>query len=75
MGEIIVEKRGRIVIPKVTRERLGLAPGTRLLLMEEQTAIVLLRRPERFTLALQGLGKHLWADVEGYLQNERGSWE
>jgi AbrB family looped-hinge helix DNA binding protein len=38
--------RGRLVIPADLRERAGLAEGTRLIMLETPTGLVLLTRPQ-----------------------------
>ena len=38
--------RGRLVVPASMRERLGLAPGTPLVLVEEQDGLVVLTREQ-----------------------------
>jgi AbrB family looped-hinge helix DNA binding protein len=75
MAEVVLSSKGQVVIPKETRERLGLVPGTSMLLLEEGDTIILRRRPESFTDALQGLGKELWLDADALIEQERASWE
>jgi AbrB family looped-hinge helix DNA binding protein len=58
---ITIDAAGRLVIPKSVRDRLGLRPGSRLQIREEDGQIVL--RPERSEPALVDRGGFLAVDI------------
>jgi len=64
-----------VTIPKEVREHLGLRAGETLLILVHGQNAILRRRPEKHIDALQGLGKELWRDADGYLDREHSSWE
>jgi len=65
---LVVGDRGRIVVPAEVRERVGITEGTRLVLLETPTGLVLLTRAQlrkRVRDDLSGL------DLVGELLTER----
>jgi AbrB family looped-hinge helix DNA binding protein len=80
MGESLtvkVSSGGRIVIPRVARERLGISPGDRLLVDVRGEALVLMRLPDSFAERLSGLYREVWdgVDVDAYIAEEREAWD
>ena len=66
--------RGKATVPREVRERLGRRTGDTLPILVHGQNVMLFRRPEGYTDALQGLGKELWTDAHDYLDRERSSW-
>ncbi len=56
MGQVEIDNRGRITIPKEERERLGLTPGKKVLIREKDGALIIKRfiSPEKFISELKG---------------------
>jgi AbrB family looped-hinge helix DNA binding protein len=56
MGIIEIDERGRITIPKDERERLGLTPGQKAIIREQDGALIIKRviNPEKFIAELKG---------------------
>ena len=56
MGIIEIDDRGRITIPKDERDRLGLAPGKKVLIREKDGALIIKRfvSPDKFVSELKG---------------------
>jgi len=74
MAEATLSSKNQIVIPKEAREALGLNPGDKLLVTVHNGKIMVMERPAKYHLAIQGLvppgfyGPH-------YLKKERASWK
>ena len=69
MAEATLSSKNQIVVP---REALGMLPGDKLLVVRGQSVIIL-PRPRSFAEALRGLAKQAYP--EGYLPQERASWD
>ena len=67
--------KNQIVVPKAVREALDIQPRDSLLFLIDGDSVVLLARPASFTEALRGLHRDLWPDADGWLEQERESWE
>lgn len=65
---MVMGDRGRLVIPAEIRERVGLAEGTALVLLETPTGLVLLTRPQLRELVRADLAG---LDLVGELLAER----
>lgn len=70
-----VSSKYQIVIPKAVRDLLGLKPQDALLFVIDGDTIVIRPRPASMTAALRGLHRDLWPDPDGWLEEERASWE
>jgi AbrB family looped-hinge helix DNA binding protein len=65
----------QVVIPKAVREALRLQPQDTLLFLLDGDVAVLRPRPVSFTEALRGLHQEIWPDPDGWLEEERTTWE
>jgi len=73
MADATVSSKYQIVIPREARQRLGLKPGDKLLVILMRDDMIVLRNPKSFRGAITGIGRGLYpAD---YLKKERESWE
>jgi AbrB family looped-hinge helix DNA binding protein len=70
--EVTLSSKHQIVIPRESREVLGLKPGDRLLVVTLGEQVIVLRKPTRYTKATAGLGRGFYP--RGYLASERRSW-
>lgn len=70
-----VSSKYQVVIPKEIRESMGLKPRATVLFLLDGDTVILRPRPESYADALRGLHAELWEDAEGWLEEERSSWE
>ncbi len=75
MTEATLSSKNQIVVPKEAREALGIGPGDKLLVVVHGNTVLMLPRPQSWTEALRGLGSKAGSYPEGYLDEERGSWD
>ena len=68
----LVGAKHQIVIPRESREVLGLKPGDRLLVVTLGEQVIILRKPVRHAEATAGLGRGLYP--KRYLESERRAW-
>ena len=73
MAEVTLSSRNQIVVPRKAREALGVHPGDKLLIVVRGNTVVILLRPRYWTKALRGLANGSYP--EGYLREERDSWD
>ncbi|KKQ84425.1 MAG: hypothetical protein UT08_C0018G0031 [Candidatus Woesebacteria bacterium GW2011_GWB1_38_8] len=76
---LTVSSQGQVVIPSHARKRLGLKPGSKIILSVETKGkipkAILEPQPESWVSYVTGLGKGLWGKGEKYVEKERTSWE
>ena len=70
--EVRLSSKHQIVIPRESREVLGLKPGDRLLVITLGEQVIVLRKPVRHAEATAGLGRGLYS--KRYLEYERRAW-
>lgn len=73
MIEAKLSTKNQIVIPREARGALGVKSGDRLLVVIRDEAVILLRKPSRYSAAIHGMGKGLYPG--DYLERERDSWK
>jgi AbrB family looped-hinge helix DNA binding protein len=73
MSEATLSSKNQIVVPREAREALGVHAGDRLLVVVRGRTVVILPRPDSWTKALRGLATEPYQ--EGYLDEERDSWD
>jgi AbrB family looped-hinge helix DNA binding protein len=73
MIEATLSSKNQIVVPREAREALGVQAGDKLLVVVRGNTVVILPRPKSWTKALCGLAKRAYP--EGYLNEERASWD
>jgi AbrB family looped-hinge helix DNA binding protein len=73
MAEATLSSKNQVVVPRETREALGVHPGDKLLVVVRGNTVVILPRPRSWTKALRGLAKQSHPD--GYLNQERAGWD
>jgi AbrB family looped-hinge helix DNA binding protein len=73
MAEATLSSKNQIVVPREAREKLGLKPGYKLLVVLHGNSLTILKKPKSFHKATQGLARDLYPP--GYLQEERSSWD
>lgn len=71
--EVTLSSKHQIVIPRESRQVLGLRPGDKLLVVTLGTQVILLRKPQRHADATRGLVRGMYP--RGYLEAERTAWE
>jgi AbrB family looped-hinge helix DNA binding protein len=69
---VTLSSKNQVVIPQEARKKLGVGPGTRLLVLVKDDRIVFMPEPEQFVKRFAGRHKGLWG--KGYLERERGAW-
>lgn len=67
-----LSSKNQIVIPKEARQAMGVKGGDELLIVVKDNLTLVLPKPKRYTKALQGLAKGIYA-VDS-LKRERRSW-
>jgi len=75
--KVTLSSKNQIVVPKEAREKLNIGPGQEMLVLVKENRIVLIPRPQDFAGRMAGLHKDVWTDVDtdGYLEEERDSWQ
>jgi len=72
MAEVTLSSKNQIVIPREAREALGLKAGDKLLVTVHDGKVMIMERPAKYHLAIQGLARGLYGP--DYLKKERASW-
>ena len=73
MAEVTLSSKNQIVVPREARAALGVQPGDKLIVAVRGNTVIILPRPESFAKALAGLAGEPYP--EGYLNDERASWD
>jgi len=73
MADATLSSKYQIVIPREARQRLGLKPGDKLLVVLMGDDMIVLRKPKSYRTAITGIGRGLYS--VDYLKKERESWE
>ena len=65
-----------IAIPEDMMKRVGMEPGTSLLIEERDGYLVLLPEPRNYAERLRGLHREVWEGIEPqeYVRREREAW-
>lgn len=75
---LTLSSQGQVVIPSKARKKLGLRPGSRLVMSLTTKGITpkatLEPEPESWVTHVAGLGKGIWGKGEKYIEKERKSW-
>lgn len=73
MDSATVSSKFQVVIPKKTRDVLGIKAGDKLIFDYRDGVVALLARPTDFVEFMRGLGCEVWkgVDVAKYLKGER----
>lgn len=74
MKTTTISSKGQITLPVDVLREMGLASGTKLLVVPMSDGVMLLRRPDSLADALAGATAGTYGDAEGYLEAERASW-
>ena len=69
---VTLSSKNQIVIPQEARDKLGVGPGTRLLVLVKEDRIVFMPEPRDYVKRFSGRHKALWD--KGYLESERRVW-
>ena len=69
---VTLSSRNQVVIPREARDRLGVGPGARLLVLVKQDRIVFMPEPANFVKRSSGRCKGMWD--ERYIERERRNW-
>ena len=72
MHEVKLSTKNQIVIGREVRNALGVKAGDRLLVVPRGDAVILLRKPRKYSKAIAGMGRDIYASR--YLDQERESW-
>ena len=67
-----LSSKNQIVIPKEARQAMDVKGGDELLLVVKNNLTIVMPKPKRYALTLQGLAKGTYPT--GYLKRERRSW-
>jgi len=73
MAEATLSSKNQIVIPREAREALDLKPGDKLVIRAHAGKILILEKPKSYPTAIRGLARRGYD--QGYLRQERDSWE
>ena len=57
---VTLSSKNQIVIPQEARKKLGVGPGTRLLMLVKDDRLVFMPEPRRFVKRLSGRNKSVW---------------
>ena len=75
---LTLSSQGQVVIPSNARKKLGLKPGSKLLMSVESKGIapkaILEPQPESWVKKVTGLGRGIWGKGEDYIDKERNEW-
>jgi len=74
MKSATVSSKGQVTIPAELIRRLGIEPGSKLLVVAVDGGIMLLRRPESLADDLAGSISDIYGDAREYVEAERGEW-
>jgi AbrB family looped-hinge helix DNA binding protein len=74
MAEVTLSSKNQIVIPKEAREALGIKPGDKVLITVHNGKVMMMERPVKYHLALEGLVPPGFYGPD-YLKQERASWK
>lgn len=74
MKTTTISSKGQITLPVEVLKQMGLASGTKLLVVPMSDGVLLLRRPDSLAEALGGATAGTYGDVESYVETERASW-
>jgi AbrB family looped-hinge helix DNA binding protein len=69
---VTLSSKNQVVIPQEARQKLGLGPGARLLVLVKEDRIVFMPEPANFAKRSSGRHKGMWG--KGYLERERRAW-
>lgn len=76
---LTLSSQGQVVIPSKARKKLGLKPGSKLVMSVKTKGSVpkaiLEPEPESWVSHVIGLGKGIWGKGEAYIEKERKSWK
>ena len=74
---VTLSRKNQIVVPREAREKLGLDPGQKLLVLSKEDRIVLIPQPKDYVKKMSGLHKEIWKgmNTKKYLEKERDSWK
>jgi len=72
MRDVKLSSKYQIVIAREIREALGVKAGDRLLVVPRGNAVILLRKPKKYSKAIAGMGKDIYES--NYLNKERENW-
>lgn len=74
MKSATVSSKGQVTIPAELIRRLGIEPGSQLLVVPVEGGMMLLRRPESLADDLAGSISDVYRDPKQYVEAERGEW-
>jgi len=74
MAEVTLSSKNQIVIPKEAREALDVKPGDKLLVTVHNGEVMVMKRPAKYHLAIQGLVPQGFYGPD-YWKEERASWK
>lgn len=72
MYEAKLSSKNQIVIPSEVRKHLHIKQGDRILMAVRGDTVILLRRPEKYTQAIRGMGEGVYPS--DYIEKERENW-
>lgn len=73
MAEVTVSSKNQIVIPREVREKLGVKPGDKLVLVAQGDRVIVMQKPKSYRSAIRGMARGVYP--AGYLEKERQSWD
>jgi bifunctional DNA-binding transcriptional regulator/antitoxin component of YhaV-PrlF toxin-antitoxin module len=75
MTTVRINGRNQMLVPRETRDHLGVGPGDELLVVPRTGYVILMPRPASVAKALAGSGKGLYGGARRHLKGERRSWK
>jgi len=71
-----VSRRYQIAVPAIARNLLNIQSGDVLIVDVQDGMLILLPKPENYTLKLAGLHKEIWEGIDAgdFIDKERQAW-
>lgn len=74
MSTVRLSSKNQVVVPRETREALGVKAGDEVIFVEKRGIVYLLPKPKSFVDALKGTATGKLRYPKNYLKKERASW-
>ena len=74
MTTVKLSSKNQVVIPKETRDHLGVGPGDELLVVPKGDRVILLAKPTDVVDALAGSAPGIYGGAKRHHKRERASW-
>lgn len=75
MTTVKLSRKNQVVVPKESRETLGVKPGDQLVMVPRGRAVIVVCKTDDVLASLKGSAKGVYGGPEKHLQKERKSWD